>query len=47
MAELIVVESMLVRIGFTNDARDLITGDQGIDSIDELRILDDDMMENL
>ena len=38
---------MLARMGFTADAANLITGDQGIDSVDELRTLDDDAASNL
>ena len=38
---------MLERIGFSNVAATLITGDQGIDSLDEIRTLDDDKSENL
>lgn len=47
MAELASIRTMLDRIGFTAAARDEITGDQGIDSLDELRTLDNSMVENL
>ena len=47
MAETAAVRQMLVRIGFTDAAAREITGDQGYDSIDELRTLDDKMAENL
>eukprot|EP00804_Cyclotella_cryptica_P003089 CCRYP_006074-RA/>CCRYP_006074-RA protein AED:0.29 eAED:0.04 QI:0/0/0/0.75/0.33/0.5/4/0/1079 len=38
---------MLERMGFTPEAAQLVTGDQGIDSVDELRNLDDDKASNL
>ena len=47
MAETAGVRQMLERIGFTNEAATEIVGDQGINSIDELRTLDDKMAENL
>lgn len=36
-----------MRLGFSNDAAQAITGDQGIDSIDELKVLSDAEVENL
>ena len=47
MAELASIRTMLDRIGFIAVARDEITGDQGIDPLDELRTLDNSMVENL
>jgi hypothetical protein len=47
MAELASIRTMLDRIGFTAAARDEITGNQGIDSLNELRTLDNNMVENL
>lgn len=47
MAEAASIRTMLERMGFTPDAATLITGDQGIDSVDELRTLDDDKASNL
>ena len=42
MAEAASIRTMLERMGFTPEAAQLVTGDQGIDSVDELRNLDDD-----
>ena len=47
MAEATAIRTMLERIGFTQEAATEITGDQGINSVDELRILDDEQSENL
>ena len=47
MAEAASIRTMLERMGFTPEAAQLVTGDQGIDSVDELRNLDDDKASNL
>ena len=47
MAQAQTIRTMLVRMGFTADADNLITGDQGIDSVDELRTLDKNTASNL
>ena len=47
MAQAQAIRIMLVRMGFTADAANLITGDQGIDSVNELRTLDNDKASNL
>ena len=47
MAELAAFRQALVRIGFTQDAATYITTEQGIDSLIQLRNLDDDECTNL
>ena len=47
MAEAASIRTMLERMGFTPEAAQLVTGDQGIDSVDELRNLDNDKASNL
>ena len=47
MAEPAAIRNMLQRVGFSNAAAILITGDQGIDSLDEIRSLDDAKSSNL
>ena len=47
MAETAAIRTMLQRVGFSNEAAVLITGDQGIDSLDEIRTLDDAKSSNL
>ena len=47
MAEAASIRTMLECMGFTPEAAQLVTGDQGIDSVDELRNLDDDKASNL
>ena len=47
MAETAAIRVMLERIGFTNAAAQEIVGDQGINSVDELRTLDGGMAETL
>ena len=47
MAEPAAIRNMLQRVGFSNAAAILITGDQGIDSLDEIRSLDDAKALNL
>ncbi len=47
MAEAAPIRTMLECMGFTPEAAQLVTGDQGIDSVDELRNLDDDKASNL
>uniref|UniRef100_A0A7S2SL59 Uncharacterized protein n=1 Tax=Eucampia antarctica TaxID=49252 RepID=A0A7S2SL59_9STRA len=41
------IKTMLERIGFTQAAVTLITGDRGVDSIDELEALSEEMANNL
>ena len=47
MVEAASIQTMLECMGFTPEAARLVTGDQGIDSVDELRNLDDDKASNL
>ena len=47
MAEAVSICTMLEHMGFTPETAQLVTGDQGIDSVDELRNLDDVKASNL
>ena len=47
MAEATAIVMMLEHIGFKNTAVGLITGDQDIDSVDEVKTLDDKIIENM
>ena len=47
MSEGTLVRSMLERVGFANAAASKVTQDQGIDSVAELRIMDDSTVTNL
>jgi len=47
MAELQAIRDALERIGFSEEASDYITGDQGLDEVEEFRILSDSEVENL
>ena len=47
MAETAAIGTIFECIGFSNEAAGLITGDQGIDSLDEIKTLDDDKAANL
>ena len=47
MADLPAIRSALERIGFTQEARNYITNNQGLDEIEEFRILTDEEVENL
>ena len=47
MAELQALREALQRIGFSEEASEYITDDQGLDEVEEFRILSDDEVENL
>ena len=47
MMEAASIQTMLERMGFTPEATQFVIGDQGIDSVDEQRNLDDDKATNL
>ena len=47
MAELQAIRDALERIGFSEEASDYITGDQGLDEVEEFRILSDSEVENM
>ena len=47
MADPVAIRGALERIGFSQQARTYIVNNQGIDEIEELRILTDEEVENL
>jgi len=47
MAELQEIREALQRIGFSEEASEYITDNQGLDEVEEFRILSDDEVENL
>jgi hypothetical protein len=47
MAAVNAMRTMFVRIGFTNTASQVIVDEQGMDSLDEIRLLTDDEIESL
>jgi hypothetical protein len=47
MAETTAIQTTFECMGFTPKASQLVTGDQGIDSVNELRNLDDGKDSNL
>ena len=47
MATIVDVRAALVRLGFTPTVAQIITDDQGLDTLEELRLLSEDEIENL
>ena len=47
MAEVVALRAALTRLGFSANTAGFITGDQGLDTLDELKVLTNDKIEIL